>query len=101
MTKHHKISTPSTSHEKLSDCILSSSATNIYDRELLYTDDILDNENNQNNCNVITMSELPIVIASNSTYTPPTFQTESMFISYIYACICVYNILILLYICMI
>lgn len=89
--KHHEIS----SHDKLLDCFLSSSATNSCDGELLCTD-VLSNENNQNNCNVVAMSEIP-VIASTSTYIP-VFETESKcFISYICACVC---ICILLYVCM-
>lgn len=72
--QNYKISTLNVSHDKLPDSILSSSTTNICDGEFSCTD-VLVNENNQNS-NVITLNEIPVVIASNSTYTPPAFEIE-------------------------
>ncbi|XP_025262568.1 uncharacterized protein LOC112637337 [Camponotus floridanus] len=72
--QNYKISTLNVSHDKLPDSILSSSTTDICNGEFSCTD-VLVNENNQNS-NVITLNEIPVVIASNSTYTPPAFEIE-------------------------
>lgn len=82
INKRHKLSAVDISHHKSMDCALpSSSAINTCNEAFLNVhQNIQGNENNQNDCNVMTIDEISIVIASNSSYTQSVFENNGTFI---------------------